>query len=205
VVGSAVDLTREEARELARRELSRSEYHRDDPSLFERAATWLRDQITELIDRAVGVTPSGWFGLVVVLLLIAVVLAVILVRTGGVRRTVRSDEPLLGGRRRTAAEHRAEAERAVATGAYDLAVRERLRAIAADLEARGLLDPRPGRTADELVTDAGAALPTLAAELRAAGRVFDDVWYGGRTATADSYAVVRDADEHVRDARAVLR
>ena len=58
-----------------------------------------------------------------------------------------------------------------------------MRAIVRSLEERALLDPRPGRTADEAAAEAGRALPAHADRLRAAARDFDDVTYGGRTAT----------------------
>ena len=77
------------------------------------------------------------------------------------------------------------------------AIRERLRAIARELEHRGVLDPRPGRTADELCGEAGLRLPVLAGDLRAATSIFDEVWYGGRTATADDEAQLRALDERL--------
>ena len=83
-------------------------------------------------------------------------------------------------------------------------MRERLRAVVRDLEARGLLDPRPGRTAGEVARDAGAAVPALAEDLRRASIVFDEVWYGGRTADAGSYALLVDVDTRAAAARPVL-
>jgi hypothetical protein len=57
-----------------------------------------------------------------------------------------------------------------------------------------VLDPRPGRTADEAAAEAGRLLPAHAAPLRDAARTFDDVTYGGRTATQQSYAALRNLD-----------
>jgi hypothetical protein len=108
---------------------------------------------------------------------------------------------LFAGRVRSAAEHRAAADAAAAQGDWAEAVRERLRAVVRDLEERGLLDVRPGRTADEAAVLGGQVLPDVAADLRTAARVFDDVWYGGRTATADSDAQLRAVDDAVRAAR----
>ena len=64
--------------------------------------------------------------------------------------------------------------------------------------------PRPGRTADEAAAEAGRALPDRDAELRAAARLFDDVWYGGRAATAMD-AQLRAVDEAVRATAAGAR
>ena len=75
---------------------------------------------------------------------------------------------------------------------------ERLRATVRGLEERDLLDTRAGRTADEAAAEAGRALPTLADELRAAARTFDEVRYGGRTADAATDARLRTLDDAVR-------
>ena len=70
-----------------------------------------------------------------------------------------------------------------------------------ELEARGVLDARPGRTAGEVARDGGDAVPALAADLARAAAVFDEVWYGGRTADAASYAVLVEVDGRVTGAR----
>jgi hypothetical protein len=80
-------------------------------------------------------------------------------------------------------------------------VRERLRAIVRSLEERAVLEPRPGRTADEAASEAGAALPDCAAGLRSAALLFDDVWYGGRPAGPEGDAALRELDDRVRSAR----
>jgi hypothetical protein len=108
---------------------------------------------------------------------------------------------MFGTGERSAADHRREAERYAAAGAYAEAVRERLRAVVRDLEDRGLLDARPGRTADEAAHDAGHVLPTVSADLRRAARTFDDVWYGGQVADASTYSALVAVDDAVAAAR----
>jgi hypothetical protein len=125
-----------------------------------------------------------------------------------VRRKVRTarrpgERSLFVGQVRAAADHRAAADAAAARGAWADAVRERLRAIVRGLEERGLLDARPGRTADEAAMEAGLALPSCAEDLRRAARLFDDVWYGGRTATDEHDRQLREVDAAVRAARPV--
>ena len=71
---------------------------------------------------------------------------------------------------------------------WRVAVVERYRAVVAELEERGVIDPRPGRTADEAAADAGAVLPAVAADLGAGARLFDAVHYGNRPASADNDA-----------------
>ncbi len=70
---------------------------------------------------------------------------------------------MLDAKPRSAAEHRAAAERLASAGEYQAAIIECLRAIAVDLEARGILLPIPARTAMELAVEAGAVFPAEAA------------------------------------------
>ena len=136
----------------------------------------------------------------IVLLIVAAIVAVRL-KVGPFGKARRTEDALFVGGPRSAAEHRRAADAHAAAGEWAEAVRERLRAVIRSLEERALLDPRPGRTADEAAVEAGAALPECAAALRAAARVFDEIWYGGRTASAASDQVLRDLDEQVRTSR----
>jgi hypothetical protein len=195
-----VDLGREEAARLAQLELAKPVYAGEDEPWVQRAIRWLIEQVGELLDRAGSTSPLGWFGLLGVVLLLVLVIVVVRRRTGSLDRGSMPDLLLLGGPR-SAAEHRAEAERFAASGAYAEAVRSRLRAVVRDLEDRDLVDARPGRTADEVARDAGARLPSAAADLRLGARIFDDIWYGGRPADATSYARLVAVDSAVAAAR----
>jgi hypothetical protein len=79
-----------------------------------------------------------------------------------------------------------------------------MRAIVRELETRGVLEPRPGRTADEVAREAGESVPAVSGDLSSAAGVFDEVWYGGRPATAQADAVLRRADERIRGAQLVV-
>ena len=68
-----------------------------------------------------------------------------------------------------------------------------------------MLEPRPGRTADEAAAAAGAVVPECAADLRIAARVFDDIWYGARPADATHDALLRRLDDRVRASRPAIR
>jgi hypothetical protein len=59
---------------------------------------------------------------------------------------------------------------------------------------------RPGRTADEAAEEAGVQLPALRAELSEAARIFDEVRYGNRPATAEQDQFLRQVDAEVRKA-----
>lgn len=195
-----VDLGREEAADLARRELANPIYATDDEPFVQKAIRWLLERISELLDRAAGTSPLGWFGILGIALLVALVVVAVRRRTGSLSRAGDVDL-LLGGGLASAEQHRADAERYAAAGAYAEAVRSRLRAIVRDLEDRGLVDARPGRTADEVARDAGRRLPDAAADLRLGARTFDDIWYGGRPADAAAYARMVDVDAQVGRAR----
>lgn len=199
-----VDLGREAAREAARRELVKPPYQVDRPGLVERALDWVDGELQRLLERVTGSGTPSWLGVLVILAVVAVLGIVLYRRVGAPGRTARADRTLFaGGGPRTAAEHRAAAEDHATAGRWAEAVRERLRAVVRDLEDRGLLDPRPGRTADEVAAEAGQALPECAADLAGAARTFDDIWYGGRTATPEHDATLRALDGRLRRSRPV--
>jgi Domain of unknown function (DUF4129) len=171
----------------AREELAKGAYARARPSLTSRAFTWVVSRLGD-ISRHTGVGPGRLLAIVLVLALTAVAVVVLL------RRGVRSgiDAPggghsVLGRSTLSGAEHRALAEAARSRGDHAGAVRESMRAVARRLDERALLDPRPGRTADELAREAGRLLPELSTRLQAGAQVFDDVSYGaGRAERADA-------------------
>lgn len=194
-----VDPDRDTARRWAVEELSGSEYAQAQPSLLQRVAAAVLDWLEDLLEQA-GTVGSGT-ALLVGLLLAAVVVGVIalaLVLAGPLRgsgRTGRSTGDVFGGTVRSAAEHRAESEAEAAAGRWGPALQERFRAAARTLEERVVLDARPGRTADELAREGGAALPGAAEALQAAAQAFDDVTYGSREGTEAGYAACVRADE----------
>ena len=201
---AAAPPTREQAAEAAREELSRREYADAQPPLLLRVLGRIVREIGQLLD---GVQFGPGSGLAAKLLLTALLVglaAVLLVRLGPLRRRAPGAGAVFGGGRAlTAEQHRALAEQAAAQGRWADAVRERLRAVVRELEARGVLDVRPGRTAGEVARDGGASVPALAGDLRHAAGVFDEVWYGGREAGAGAYEVLVQVDDRVRAARLV--
>ncbi|MEV1067661.1 DUF4129 domain-containing protein [Streptomyces sp. NPDC050263] len=186
-----VTIPRDPAREAAHRELSKDLYHQNDPSLLQRALDAFWDWIGDLLGTASTATPGGTLGLLVVIL---AVVAALWWRLGAPRRAPSSTAALFDDRPRSAAEHRAAAEAHAAQGHWNQAVQDRMRAIVRSLEERALLDARPGRTADEAAAEAGRALPAHTDRLRAAARDFDDVTYGGRRATEQSYGRIAELD-----------
>ncbi|PKK12609.1 MAG: hypothetical protein BUE48_019865 [Thermomonospora sp. CIF 1] len=202
---SVEPIGRDEARELARRELDKGIYHRDEPSWLERAWQSFGDWLREIFGKAAAPpspgAESGWTSLAVVFVLLVAAVAVVAWLMRGRRNIRAAAQAPPQDRPSTADDHRRAAERHAAAGRWAQAVRERLRAIARDLEERLILAPRPGRTADELAAEAGAALPEHAERLRAGVRLFNDIWYGNRPATAEGYAALVALDEELRAAR----
>ena len=194
---------REQAQQLAREELARRQYRDAQPSAVLRALGsvwhWVHHLLFDATDKASS-KPLVIIGLLVVLLLLVVA---VLVRIGPVaasrQRAALFDDDTLT----FAADHRRAADAYAAAGQYDEAVRERLRAVVRELEVRGVLDRRPGRTAGEVARDAGRAVPLLAAPLQQAARVFDEIWYGGRTAQQTDDELLVAVDRQVVGARLV--
>jgi Domain of unknown function (DUF4129) len=174
---------------LARRELAKVGF-------IERVLRW----IGNLIGATGSVLPRGLFGLILLALLAAaaVVLVLTWARPGRAGRARGSS--VLASQHLSARDYRHAAERLATGGRYGQAILERVRAIAAELNERAILQPRPGRTADELAFEASRELPGLAAQLRSATALFDDIAYGQRDGTQDGYQLVSQVDAQVQAA-----
>ena len=193
--GGAV--ARQQGQRLARAELSKEMYH-PGVSLSE----WIDHAINDLLNGAT--VTVGRAGLVVFAAVLAVAIVVVMAWIGPVARSrPRGRIPLLAAGQLSARDHRQQAERMAAAGDYTAAIIESVRAVAVDLEERGILLPRVGRTADEFAAEASRPLPDHAANLMAVARLFDDVRYGQRPGTAAGYQQVRDLDAAIQAARPV--
>lgn len=185
---------RQAAQRLARHELANGIYHPHQsfwPWLLgsvERLLTWL-------FNTGSNVVPGGWWALVAMAALVVVLAAVAATRLGPVRRSRRRRAgPLASGTVLSARDRRARAAGYAAAGDLRNAMIEALRAIASDLEERGVLVPDPGRTADEFAAQAGRLMPGHARALAGAARSFDDVCYGGQPGSRAGYERLRDLD-----------
>ncbi|MFD7325837.1 DUF4129 domain-containing protein [Streptomyces sp. NPDC059875] len=199
-----VDIPRVPAQEAAERELSKPMYHENDPSLLERGLDRFWEWVGSLFATASGATPGGLLGLLVIVVVVLALVGALWWRLGTPQRTPTTGDSLFDDGPRTADEHRAAAARHAAAGRWNQAVQERMRAIVRSLEERTLLDPRPGRTADEAAAEAGRSLPSHTDELRAAARSFDDVTYGGRTADEPAYRRIEELDASLERTRPTL-
>lgn len=190
-----IDIDHDAAHQAAQHELAKSIYAK--PSVAQRFHEWVNELLYRLLENASSV-PGGWLTLTV-LLIVLVVGAVVAFRIA--RRTLRTnrgdDYRLFDAGQLSAAQHRAAAESAVADRDWAAAIRHRVRAIARDFEETGLLDPTPGRTANELAFAAGRRLPHLATELSVTASAFNDVTYGERPGTPTLYQMIVDLDNRL--------
>jgi hypothetical protein len=190
------------AREAAEQELTDPRYHENDPGLLQRLLDWVWDRIGSLLSKAAEATPGGWAGITVVIALLLLLVVALRLRLGKLRPAQGPvTDGLFTAGPHGAADHRAEAERLAAVGQWSEALQERMRAIVRSLEERALLDPRPGRTADEAAAEAGRALPDHATSLRQAALAFDEVTYADRPADDIAYSRMRDLDTELQGAR----
>ncbi|MCK9878806.1 DUF4129 domain-containing protein [Frankia sp. Ag45/Mut15] len=202
-------VTRDGAREEARRELSREIYHREGTSWWNRVLNWIGDRVVDLwswlFPRGdTGGSHAPGLGALSLVIVAVIVLGAARWWLGPLRRTAaaRRAAPDELASARTATQLRAEADQQAAAGQYALAMRSRLRAIVRMLTDKGVLEPRPGRTAGELVGEVSRATggqstpgqPDPLRALAAATDVFSETWYGGRPGTAEGYQVLVEAD-----------
>lgn len=188
---------RREAARLAREELSKPIYHQQE-SLTVRILRAISRWLNKVFQSA-SALPGGWWSLVALAALAVVVIAIVLTSTGPVRRTRRRRRELAGsGAARSARDHREAARRLAEAADFGAAICEMVRAVAAELDERGVLLPRAGRTADEFAAEAGKSIPGQARGLRDAALLFDEIRYGERPGTEAGYQRVRDLDAAVR-------
>lgn len=196
-------INRSDARRRAHDELSHAIYHRYDDSWPVRATKWLEHQLDHAFGTAAAHSPGGGVGAVGFVCLLVAVIVVARWRLGPMARSAHQSLDVLADTTLSAAEHRRRAAAAAEAGDWKTAVVERMRALARGLEQRALVEPRPGRTADELAVEAGRVLPSARELLTAAATTFDAVAYGDRPAGPGDYDRVRAADETVAAARPV--
>jgi hypothetical protein len=208
-LATAIDIGRDQAHEAAVRELTDPRYAADDPTLVQRILQWVARRISDLVERAGSVVPGGLLGLV---LIATAVIGLGFALWFGARAVLRERSARAGStamfddnRPRTAVEHRLAATAAEDAGDHGEAVREWFRAAVRGLEERGLLDPRPGRTADEAGVEIGRLFFLDAPQPLDVARRFDAVTFGTATADADDAIAARTLDERVRGSRPLAR
>lgn len=189
-----------EARRWAAEELAKPEYRENAPSwlatLWRNFLDWLQSLDGPSGDAAP--VPSPVIALVIAVIIAA---AVILARPrlNARRRQAREvfeHEVTLG-----AADYRSRAEAAAAAGKWGHAVVERFRAIVRSAEDRAILDPQPGRTADEAAKALSLHFSAQAPRLAGAAATFDAIRYGNKAAGSAGYREMVDLDTALEEAK----
>ncbi|WAC91985.1 DUF4129 domain-containing protein [Mycobacterium sp. Aquia_213] len=192
----SIDIDRDAAHQAAADELSKPIYTK--ASAMQQLVDWINELLYRLLQKTSSL-PGGWLTTAVLLTLLAIALVVAIhIARRTMRTRGRGDYQLFEAALLTAAQHRETAERFAAEGNWTAAIRHRLRAIARQLEETGVLNPAPGRTANELARDAGEVLPHLTDELSQAATAFNDVTYGEVPGTQSAYQMIADLDDHLR-------
>jgi hypothetical protein len=187
----------EQVREVVREVLSRPEFQPPPRSLTERVIDWVLELIGRLLAALGGSGAGGIVGLILLALVLVGVGALAARFSRGLTPSPELAAAVPGGRRRSAAEWRAEAEAHERAGAWREAVRSRYRALVADLAARGLVEEVPGRTAGEYRREVGRALPEAATDFAGATELFEVAWYGRSGTGAGQAARLRDLSDRV--------
>ena len=182
-----------EARRWAEEELAKREYRDAAPSwlgtLWRNFLDWLQSLDGSQGDAAP--VPSPVIALVIAAIIAA---AIILARPrlharSRQARDVFERDPTLG-----ATDYRARAEAAAAAGKWGDAVVDRFRAVVRSAEDRAILDPQPGRTADEAARALSVPFNSQSGRLARAAATFDGVRYGNRAADSGDYRQMVELD-----------
>ena len=198
----SIDIDRDAAHQAAQNELNKPIYAKG--SAAEQVAEWLNETIYRLLQKTASL-PGGWLTATVLFIMLGIALAAAVYIARRTMRTNRGgDYQLFEDAQLTAAQHRATAEDFAAQGEWAYAIRHRLRAVARQLEETGILNPAPGRTANELASGAGVVLPHLADELSLAATAFNDVTYGEQPGTQSAYQMIAELDDHLRSRSAAV-
>lgn len=187
LTGVPVLPSEEEARRWAEEELSRPIYQESEPGPLQQVMDWIMDFLDSLSGTA-GVAPPALAPLIAVLVVAAVVgLAFLLAGPVRARRRVSGSAAVFDDDEGTSADLADAADLAAARGDWREAVIMRFRALVRSLDERAIVTDRPGLTAYEATTEAAARLPDCVRSLEQSGRIFDDVVYGERPASASQH------------------
>lgn len=194
-----LDPSPDRARTLLRDELRHPEYHRQN--LIDTFMRWLNDRLNSTLQAASHASPLG-AAVAIVLFAVLVVLVIWLLSRFRRNVRVRTGDPgaVLANEVVTAAELRARAEAALASGDAGAALVDGFRALTVRQIERGRLDDLPGATAHEVASGLGATFPHQGPRVQASADLFDLVRYGDRPASPDQAAGVLALDDELAKA-----
>ena len=190
----------EEARRWAAEELAKPEYRQAAPGWLESfwagLLEWLRSLDASSADA--GPLPSSLIGIAIAVVIAAGVMLArprLNAKVRQAREVFGMDSPL------TAADYRQRAETAAAGAKWGDAVVDRFRALVRSAEDRTILNPQPGRTADEVARELALPFGADAHRLNHAARTFDAVRYGNHPALQADYLGIAGLDAELESAR----
>ena len=182
-----------EARRWAAEELAKPEYRDAAPSwldtLWRNFLDWLQSLDGSSGDAAA--VPSPVIALVVAAIIAA---AVILARPRLNARARKDRDVFERETAMSAADYRTRADAAAAAGNWGDAVVDRFRAVVRSAEDRTILDPQPGRTADEAARALSEPFGSQSGRLARAAAVVDRIRYGNRAAGSADYQEMAGLD-----------
>jgi Domain of unknown function (DUF4129) len=186
----------EEGRRWAAEELAKSEYRNAEPGWLDSLWRSFLDWLLSLNGPAgeAGPVPGPVIGIVIA---VVIAVAVVLARPRLNPKTRQRKEVFELHSELTASDYRLRAEASAAAGSWGDAVVDRFRALVRSAEDRTVLDPQPGRTADEVALALSVPFPAEAGRLDRAAETFDAVRYGNWTAGSPDYQAIAGLDQHL--------
>ena len=176
----------DEARRWAAEELAKPEYRDAAPSwldaLWRNFLDWLQSLDGSPGDAAP--VPSPVIALVIAVIIAA---AILLARPRLNARARKASDVFERETALTAGDYRNRAEAAAAAAQWGDAVVDRFRAVVRSAENRTILDPQPGRTADEAAQALSVPFAGESRRLARAAATFDGIRYGNRAAGSIDY------------------
>ena len=191
----------DEARRWAAEELAKSGYREAAPSWFETLWRNFLDWLRSLDGGSAGDAPQVPGAVIALAIAAIIIAAVILARPRLNPRARRAKDVFEPDAVFEAADYRARAEAAAASGNWGDAVVDRFRALVRSAEDRALLDPQPARTADEAARALALHFAPEAPRLDQAAATFDGIRYGNRSAGSADYQAVTALDTALETGR----
>ncbi|HSK24534.1 MAG TPA: DUF4129 domain-containing protein [Egicoccus sp.] len=186
-------------RDTARDLLARPPFGTEDPGPVTDVLLRIRAWVAAALDAALGAVVGNQVLAWAVVGLATAVLVVLVSRWGRhLRREPGSRPTLSGPTRRSSGAWLTEADDHARAGAWDAAIRCAYAALVTQLAEQELLEDARGLTVGEIDRTVATAATQRAGSVAAAGRAFEDAWYGHRRADREGYERVLDALDGVR-------
>jgi len=186
-----------EARRWASEELAKQVYRDAQPRWLEELWQKFVEWLNSLDVPALGVEGSVAGGLLAAAAVVLIAVAVVLARPRRNARVKTRRDVFDAGLEVSADDYRGRAAAAAAASDWGRAVVEQFRGLVRAAEERTVIDPQPGRTADEVAAQLSRAFAPAAPRIASAAGIFDAVRYGDAGATAEDHSGIAALDRHL--------